>query len=98
MGGETILALEDDVASKQKKRGDNYFSYWDFLIHSMYVVWGKRVLDLQKCLQEVIFMSNLVSETLIGSFATSYFSLAVCRVVASHMTTVDLGNFTVTLI
>lgn len=53
MGGETILALEDDVASKQKKKGDNYFSYWDFLLHSLYVVWGKLVLDLQNAYRKL---------------------------------------------
>ena len=86
------------LQANRKIKGDNYFSYWDFIIQSMYVVWGKLVLGLQKCLQEVIFTSNLVSETFIGSFATSYFSLVVCRVVAYHVTIVDLGNFTVALI
>lgn len=62
------------------------------------MLFGENLFWAYKMLQEVVVMSNLVSETLIGSFATSYFSLAVCRVVAYHVTTVDLGNFTVAFV
>lgn len=54
MGGETVLALEDDVASKQEKKGVSYFSYWDFILHSMYAVGGKLVLGLQNAYRKLL--------------------------------------------
>lgn len=47
------------LQANRKKKGVSYFPYWDCILHSMYVVWGKLALDLQNTYRKLLSCLNL---------------------------------------